>query len=229
MVLIKRTTDEERQSQLPPRELPVSKVVAPSASVTGVRSRDFFLIVFSVLLYLPILAQVPQTQITDPHKVFIKFKEGAQLVKLAREPREQVSKSNAEQQASELSTLQATMGIVRLRAVKPDATRERSPGGIERLFIASLAEGIDPTVALDALRAVDQIEYAEPVLMTGSEDVPIQLVGQREAKGESWTIPNDFYFSSQWDLRNTGQFDGVQYGKVGADLKCTAGVEHYQR
>src|SRR5262249_39669468 len=38
----------------------------------------------------------------------------------------------------------------------------------------------------------------------------------------SSAVPNDPLFGSQWDLRNTGQFIGGQFGTPGADISATA-------
>ena len=180
--------------------------------------RVFLIIALSLLLQQPTFAQDWQTQTSDPHKMFIKFREGARLLKLAREPREEASKPKVQQQASELGSFQAALGIVRLRAVKPDATLERLPGGIERLYVASLADGSDVTQVLEAAHGMNEVEYAEPVYICGGGDVPIQLGEQSQGLGESSFFPNDPQFPNQWGLHNTGQYDFVQNGKVGADL-----------
>lgn len=113
---------------------------------------------------------------------------------------------------------QTALGIARLRPLKPDATLEGLPGGIERLFVASLVNGTDITQALNAIGANDEVEYAEPVYVTGGGDVSIQVVRPAQESSVSLGFPNDWFFSSQWDLHNTGQSDGTKYGIVGADI-----------
>ncbi|MGA3243973.1 MAG: S8 family peptidase [Bacteroidota bacterium] len=164
------------------------------------------------------LTQDLQTQTPDPYKLFIKLKEGSKLLKIARTLREHPSKLDTQQQAAELISFEASSGIVRLRAVKPEATLDQLPGGIERLFVASLAEGTDLTHALDAVRTCDQVEYAEPVNMSGGGDASIHFTRPTQERAETFGFPSDYYFSLQFDLHNTGQSDGTRIGIVGADL-----------
>ena len=177
-------------------------------------------VAFSLLLQLPTLAQDWQTQTSDPHKMFIKFKDGTRLLKLVREPREQVSKSNVQQQVSELNSFQATLGIVRLRAVKPDATLERLPGGIERLFVASFADSVNMSQALDTICSSGEVEYAEPIYTCDGGDVQVEFPDHSQSAQKLPFFPDDPQFPNQWGLHNTGQFNGVQNGLVGADINA---------
>jgi thermitase len=149
--------------------------------------------------------------------MFIKFKGGMTLL---RHVREQSGKSTTLAKVSEVGSFQEGLGIVQLRAVKPDATLEHLPGGVERLFIASLIDGTDVTQALKAMNANDQVEYAEPVYVSGGGDVSIQVAGPVQGSVQTFDFPNDGYFPSQWDLHNTGQSDGTRYGIAGADLNA---------
>ena len=182
------------------------------------RKRVLIVAAFFLLLPLRAFPQDQQVQAPDPHKIFIKFKEGSRLLKLAREQQEQMSKLNRLQQSSELSSVQAALGIVRLRAVKPDATLERLPGGVERIYVASLADGSDLTQTLMAARAIGEVEYAEPVYIRSGGDVPAELGEQSQLLKESSSFPNDPWFPSQWGLHNTGQNAGAYLGKPGIDL-----------
>ncbi len=184
------------------------------------RRRTLLAIAFSLLLQLSAHAQDWQTQSSDAHKMFIKFKEGARLLKLVREPREQAIKSNVQQQASELSSFQAALGIVRLRAVKPDATLERLPGGVERLFVASFADSVNMSQALNTICSSGEVEYAEPIYTCDGGDVQVEFPDHSQSAQKHPFFPDDPQFPNQWGLHNTGQFNGVQNGLVGADINA---------
>ena len=174
----------------------------------------------SLLLPLVVLSQVLPTQVPDPHKMFIKFKEGARLLKLVRTVGEEQSKSNTQQRAAELILFQTASGIVRLRALKPDASLNPLPGGIERIFIANLAPGTDQTQAIKAVYATDQVEYAEPVYVSYPKVSLSESVRPSQESVAGFGFPNDDYFSQQWGLHNTGQKVINRWGTPNADINA---------
>jgi hypothetical protein len=107
---------------------------------------------------------------------------------------------------------------LRLQPVKKDATLIPLPGGVERLFVATLADSTDVSQALASASRLTEIEYAEPVSTAGAgraePDETIEVQGSQV----SLRFPNDPYFSQQWALSNTGQGVGGYLGKAGADL-----------
>ena len=179
-----------------------------------------FLAAISLLLPLVVVPQDLSIQRPDPHKIFIKFKEGTRLLKLARTAGEEQSKSNTQQRASELSSFQAGLGIVQLRAVKPDATLDPLPGGIERLFIASLVDGTDVTQALNSIGTNDQVEYAEPVYVSYPKVSLSESIRPSQGSAAGFGFPNDDYIAQQWALHNTGQKVINRWGTPGADINA---------
>ncbi|HEU4385511.1 MAG TPA: S8 family serine peptidase [Anaeromyxobacteraceae bacterium] len=81
------------------------------------------------------------------------------------------------------------------------ATLLRAFSSVAGLQVVRLAPGADRSRALAAYRAAPGVLYAEP-------DLPVHILA----------VPDDTYFSDQWDLLNTGQ----QGGTPGADIHVTA-------
>ncbi len=167
------------------------------------------------LLHPPLLAQYSLRQSSDPHKMIIKFRQGTQLLKLAREQSGNLSRP---QISWDLSSIQSGLGIERLRPLKPDATLDVLPGGVERIFVASLADSVDFSKALEAARKLKEIEYAEPISTASGSDASIEVTHEVQVSEESPRFPNDPEFPRQWALHNTGENPGTSLGRAGADL-----------
>ena len=189
-------------------------------NLTALRTRIALVAALSLLLPLIVLSQVLPTQVPDPHKMFIKFKEGARLLKLARTAGEEQSKSITQQRTAELILFQTASGIVRLRALKPDASLNPLPGGIERIFIADLTPGTDQTEDIKTVYATDQVEYAEPVYVSYPKDVSFESVRPSQESVAGFGFPNDDYIDQQWALHNTGQKVINRWGTPGADINA---------
>jgi hypothetical protein len=118
-----------------------------------------------------------------------------------------------------VASMLSASGVVRLRAVKPDAGLQPLPAGIERLFIADVKPGASVAQAVRALARNPEVEYVEP-------DAVARITGSAAP-----LIPNDPYFSYQWALQNTGQNLVLQFtdgsrvsvtGSSGADINAPA-------
>jgi subtilisin family serine protease len=150
----------------------------------------------------------------SPARILIKFRSGTQALAAARagvsraltESRTLTAPSFAGTRVA--STLSAA-GVVRLRAVKPDAGLQPLPAGIERLFIADLGPGASVAEAVRSLARNPDIEYVEP-------DAVARITGSAAP-----VIPNDQYFSSQWALQNAAQTINGITGTAGADIDAT--------
>ena len=178
-----------------------------------------FLLSFS-LSQSTTLAQEGLVQTIEPGKIFVQFKEGAPLLKLLRDPPEQSGRQSTTQEASELRSFQTTAGITNLRALKPDASLNPLPGGIERIFIAHLASGTDQTQAIKAVYATDQVQYAEPVYVSYPKVSLSESVRPSQESVAGFGFPNDDYFSQQWGLHNTGQKVINRWGTPNADINA---------
>ena len=166
------------------------------------------------------LAQEGLVQTIEPGKIFVKFKERAPLLKLLRDPPEQSSRQSTTQEASELRSFQTTAGITNLRALKPDASLNPLPGGVERIFIGTLAPSTDQTQAIKAAYATDQVEYVEPVYVSYPNVALSESVKPSQGSVAGFGFPNDDYFSQQWGLHNTGQKVNNRWGTPNADINA---------
>jgi len=155
----------------------------------------------------------------SPARILIKFRSGTQALAEARAGVSRVlmeSRTLAEPPLAGTrvaSTLSAS-GVIRLRAVKPDAGLEPLPAGIERLFIADVGPDASGAQAVRALASNQDVEYVEP-------DAVARITGSAAP-----LIPNDSYFSYQWALQNTGQTlilgSKSITGTAGADINAPA-------
>jgi hypothetical protein len=111
--------------------------------------------------------------------------------------------------------------VTSIKAVKPDATSEALPGGIERIFIIEISDAFTLDQIKAALSLNENIDYAEYDYL-GKGDGEFSGVAQDDNES---TIPNDPYFTQQWGLRNTGQNVGGNNGHRGAILmQLTPGI-----
>jgi thermitase len=187
--------------------------------------RSFVRMFFTFLLSLTLsqsttLAQEGLVQTIEPGKIFVKFKERSPLLKLLRDPPEQSSRESTTQKISELKSFQTSAGISNLRALKPDASLNPLPGGVERIFIGMLAPGTDQTQSIQAIYAGDQVEYVEPVYVTYPKDVTLESVKPSQGSVAGFGFPNDDYISQQWGLHNTGQKVINRWGTPNADINA---------
>jgi hypothetical protein len=123
-----------------------------------------------------------------------------------------------EQSRSGFVAMKSILGIERLEPVKPDATLDPLPGGIERLFIAYPSETTQLEVFLQRARASKDVEYAEPISATEIDETGTEEVSGVADMDAMFAFPNDPDFPRQWALHNTGTNGGTYVGKAGADL-----------
>jgi subtilisin family serine protease len=195
-------------------------------------------IVFPMLALLAVsfygLAQSKQGDPRNPTRIIIKFRPGAQLLAQARAaaPKslmESRSLAEAPQSSAPLASMLSASGIVRLRAVKPDAGLEPLAAGIERLFIADLGPDASAGAAVRSLTGNPDIEYVEPDAVVRITSVQANAAGQSQrGTGRVPLVPNDPKFSLQWSLQNTGQTLTLDDGRIsvtgtpGADINALA-------
>jgi subtilisin family serine protease len=155
----------------------------------------------------------------SPGRIFIKFRPGTQAL---AEARAGVSRALMESRplaepplaGTRVASVLSASGVIRLRAVKPDAGLQPLPAGIERLFIADVSPDASVAQAVRALARNPDVEYVEP-------DAVARITGSAAP-----LIPNDQYFLYQWALHNTGLTIPLASGPVtptaGADINAPA-------
>jgi hypothetical protein len=158
-------------------------------------------------------AQSLSDRTLDSHRLIIKFKSGSEMLRLAR-----TQISGWDQSESHGTNKVAQLGNLRLRPVKPNATLDPLPGGVERLFVATLDENTDRGRVLTAIKKIHDIEYVEAVNSTDGVVQNFDVTPTIEQIEGSARFPSDQYFSKQWALRNTGDNSGPSFGKPGVDL-----------
>ncbi len=110
--------------------------------------------------------------------------------------------------------------IQRFVPVKPDMSQQSQPvpGGVERIFVAQLADGADLQEILWDLNADPDVEYAEPDYI-GYVDGSASAVAARVVEPQA-SAPADPLFGLQWGLQNSGQIIGGRAGKPGIDVNA---------
>lgn len=150
----------------------------------------------------------------SPTRILIKFRSGTRAL---AEARAGVSRSLMESRTltapsfagTRVASTLSAAGVIKLRAVKPDAGLQPLPAGIERLFIADVVPGASAAEAARSLARNPDVEYVEP-------DAVARIAGSAVA-----VIPDDPDFSWQWALRNTSQTINGITGTTGADVDAT--------
>ncbi len=157
-----------------------------------------------MLLFIPFgtwaFGQVVQTPEFDPHKIIVKLKPNSGL--LARN-------------AADVRMAR----VKQLRPIKSDVvTRMRPlPGGVERIFVAEIADGESLEDALRDLAANPDVEYAEhDYIMHADEAGPPVFRPMISPRLDS----GDPFFFQQWGLQNTGQYFGGYAGTPGMDINA---------
>jgi hypothetical protein len=79
--------------------------------------------------------------------------------------------------------------------------------GLDRYFVVSVPRGTDTRLATLSLRNFSSV----------FENVDIDGIGGIADE----IIPNDYYFSSQWNMKNTGQIVNGITGTIGADVRAS--------
>ena len=94
----------------------------------------------------------------------------------------------------------------------PDVSRKRSEMriGLDRWIRLTLADGVDPAPALEALRAMPGVLIAES-----------DVIGSFAGSG----TPDDPDFDLQWNMLNTGQLVQGSTGVPGADIRAVGAWE----
>jgi hypothetical protein len=141
---------------------------------------------------LPLLkAQADGAAEFHPHRLIIKFKPASRML----------TRSGSGWDQAQMSRLQ------RLLPLKLDAVNRLKPlpGGVERIFVAELADGADLEEVLRDFAANPDVEYAER-----------DYIGHGDGKGQpaagagnrARLLPGDPDFYWQWGLQNVGQASG---------------------
>ncbi len=157
----------------------------------------------SIFLLLFFTAPAPAQNTSpafEPHKIIVKFK--AASMRLTRDP----------------SALRMAR-VKRLMPIKSNVEDRMRPlpGGVERIYVAELADDENLEGTLRELAADPEVEYAERDYIMSADDAvqpsPLSPVAPR-------LNPDDPFFDVQWGLQNTGQFFGGYSGTAGMDINA---------
>ncbi len=159
-----------------------------------------FPILFVLMSISPAAAQTDRSPEFDPHRIIVKLKPSSRLL----------VRNTSEARLARLK---------QLRPVKSDiATRMRPlPGGVERIFVAEIADGENLEDVLRDLATNPDVEYAEHdyVMHIDEAEPPSARVMNLVPLD-----PGDPFFYMQWGLQNTGQFYGGYAGMPGMDVNA---------
>jgi len=161
-------------------------------------------------LILPLLIAVPATRVSAtkshrsanyaPDEVIVKLKAGAPQLRAAGDHERLMSIARLASEHDAVSPAEELVGSNSNERVGQIITER----GLDRVFVLKLEPGSDVRATASALRAREEIEYAEPNYL-------IKL---------GTVIPNDPQFSQQWALFNHGVFVGDYASTQNADIKA---------
>jgi thermitase len=103
--------------------------------------------------------------------------------------------------------------VKRMTPIKSDATMRPLPGGVERLFVAEIADGAKVEDVLRQLAANPEVEYAEPDYVMHAHGSGRAAPG-RAAQAQPTSGDPDFFW--QWGLYNRG----LNGGQLGIDVNA---------
>ncbi len=119
----------------------------------------------------------------------------------------------------ELTTFLQKGRLRSFKAVKPGASTTPLAAGIERIFVAELADGALLEQVIEQMKSLPDIEYAEPDYIGKSDGVLVDEANEgMDLPSSSFMTPDDPEYANQWGLRNTGQSIGGFTGVVGTDV-----------
>jgi thermitase len=133
-------------------------------------------------------AQIERIAEFQPHRLIVKFKTGSGLLALSNTPQNRAPIARV----TTLTPLKLGAGQ-RIQAL---------PGGVERIFVAQIAENDNLDDVLRELAANPDVEYAEPDYLGHGDGGGVVSSGDRISAAQ---VPTDPDFSWQWGMHNTGQ------------------------
>jgi thermitase len=164
-------------------------------------------------------AQEASTEEYHHSRVLVKLKAGTTLFQHFRNQlltrSSELTRENMNPLSPEIRFFLKDQHVESIIALKPDASLEPLPGGVERIFVLTVVESLSVHQAITSLGQLHEIEYAEPDFVGHGEGVQTSGAGRIES---TILIPNDPEFSLQWGMRNTGQTIGGFTGTPGVDI-----------
>ena len=163
-----------------------------------------------------------------PGRVLVKLKSGTVLFQQLRQQLQharvkELTSGDVNQSAPDLKAFFNAQYIQFIKALKEDASLEPLAGGIERVFVLTLAESISVHRATTSLSSLPEVEYAEPDFIGHGDGFPSPDSGHPEFP---MVNPNDPRFDLQWGMRNTGQTIGGVAGTPGVDVNIVPAWEY---
>jgi len=160
-------------------------------------------VLFAFVTVVGFAQEIQPGTLFHPRRLIVKFKAASES--LVRE-----RSANAQLRVARLE---------RLNPIKPDGGSTPLPGGVERIFVAQVADGADPESVFRELSANPEIEYAEHDFVGHGDGTP----GLRNPSSNRVTLaPDDPLFGLQWGMENRGQIIGGFAGKPGVDINARA-------
>jgi thermitase len=155
-----------------------------------------------------------------PHRVLVKLKPGTALFQQLRQQLQharlkELTREDLKQLTPDVRLFFNDQQIGSIKALKENASLDPLAGGVERIFVLTLADDASVQQAIASLSRLPEVEYAEPDFVGHGEGVPSASSGHLAS---SMLNPNDPRFDLQWGMKNTGQtIDGIA-GTPGVDI-----------
>jgi thermitase len=157
-----------------------------------------------------------------PHRVIMKFNDSAPLyaeVKAIFESSDVDAVRNESLTQSEaLNNFMRETHLTEFLPLSGSSSIKTTPQGLERIFIGRIPDNMPIEYIVSLLHDHPAIEYAEPDYLGYGGGAPCNEHDDKFNSSSQNIIPNDFYFSNQWGLKNEGQSIGGVAGIAGADI-----------
>lgn len=169
--------------------------------------------------------EIPQT--FHPQRVIIKFSGSSIILSKLKKINSKTSSVSEytflkikELADKDLLNFLGDFNIKSIKALKQIPDNVTLSGGIDRIFIAEIKDGLDLNEVISELSNRTFIEYAERDYTGNGSGIKAENM---ISNNTSTVIPNDPYFNQQWGLRNTGQVINGVTGIPGADINISGG------
>lgn len=182
------------------------------------------LLFFFLALVLENTSAQPPVSNHSAKRLIFKVKSGSSLLQALQQAAPRTVGKVARPQSianapPELTTFLQKGRLSSFKAVKPGASTTPLAAGIERIFVAELADGALLEQVIEQMKSLPDIEYVEPDYIGESDGVLVDEANEgTDLPSSSFMTPDDPEYANQWGLRNTGQSIGGFTGVVGTDV-----------
>lgn len=187
--------------------------------------KQLLIILFFSINIFSVFSKTEVSQEFHPKRIIIKFSANSTiLTKLKKIVPVAISESYYVKDNTltdqDLNKFFSEFKINSIKAVKPVTGSINLAGGIDRIFIVEIENGLNLNEVINTLSYRSFIEYAERDYIGNGSGIKAETLN---ASNYSSVIPNDPYFGLQWGLRNTGQVVNGVTGIPGADINIAGG------